>query len=277
MRKIGLGICLALSLLLPGCKSGYEKIRNSGDPQLILKSANQYYGEKEYFKAQTLYELVLTSFRGQKEAEEIYFNYAYTHYYLKEYDLASYLFKNFANTFINSTRKEDADYLSVYSLYKTAPGYKLDQSSTQKAIEGFQLFINSYPNSSRVADCNKIIDECRAKLELKSFEAGKLYFEMENYQSAVASFQNLLIDFPETKNDKEIRLMICRAAFLLAENSIYEKQKSRYSEALEFTKTFLSKYPVGKQSTEVKTIAQKIQRKLKSEPYDRYQNTSSRN
>ncbi|MBK9108404.1 MAG: outer membrane protein assembly factor BamD [Saprospiraceae bacterium] len=277
MRKIGLGIIVLALFVVSGCKSGYEKIRNSGDPQLILKSANQHYLEKEYFKAQTLYELVLTSFRGQKEAEEIYFNYAQTHFYLKEYDLASYLFKNFANTFINSSRKEEADYFSVYSLYKTAPAYKLDQTATQKAIEGFQLFINSYPNSPKVADCNRLIDECRSKLELKAFEAGKLYFEMDSYQSSVTSFQNLLLDFPETKNDREVRLMICRASFLLAENSIYEKQKERYLEALEFTQQFLNKYPSGKQSAEVKALAQKINRKLKSEPYDRYQNTSSRN
>lgn len=277
MRKIGLGFMVLTLLAASGCKSGYEKIRNSGDPQLILKSANQYYQEKEYFKAQTLYELVLTSFRGQKEAEEIYFNYAQTHFHLKEYDLASYLFKNFANTFINSNRREEADYFSVYALYKTAPAYKLDQTATQKAIEGFQLFINSYPNSPKVSDCNRLIDECRAKLELKAFEAGKLYFVMENYQSSVTTFQNLLLDFPETKNDKEVRLMICRAAFLLAENSIYEKQKERYTEALEFANQFLYKYPVGKPSSEVKSIVQKINRKLKSEPYDRYQDTSSRN
>lgn len=277
MRKIGLGIIVLTLFAVSGCKSSYEKIRNSGDPQLILKSANQYYQEKEYFRAQTLYELVLTSFRGQKEAEEIYFNYAQTHFYLKEYDLASYLFKNFANTFINSPRKEEADYFSVYALYKTAPAYKLDQTATQKAIEGFQLFINSYPNSPKVADCNKHIDECRAKLELKAFEAGKLYFEMDSYQSSVTTYQNLLLDFPETKNDREVRLMICRASFLLAENSIYEKQKERYLEALEFAQQFLNKYPNGKQSSEVKALAQKINRKLKSEPYDRYQNTSSRN
>lgn len=62
--------------------------------------------------------------------------------------------------------------MSVYSLYKTSPGYRLDQSNTEKAIDGFQLFVNTYPNSKRVEECNKLIDECRAKIEFKSFEAG---------------------------------------------------------------------------------------------------------
>ncbi|HEX5625876.1 MAG TPA: outer membrane protein assembly factor BamD [Saprospiraceae bacterium] len=268
---------LVLCSVWIACKSSYEKIRTSSDPQIILKAAEQYYADKEYFKAQGLYELVLTAFRGQKEAEEIYFRYAYCHYYLSEYELASHLFKNFANTFINSTRKEEADYMSVFSLYKTAPGYRLDQSSTEKAIEGFQLFVNTYPRSTRVAECNKLIDECRAKLELKAFEAAKLYYDMKNYQACVASFQNLLNDYPETKNAREIRYLMCKSSFLLAERSIFEKQKERYLEARQHAQTFISKYPGGKHLQEIKEIQKKINNKLKSNDYDRYQNTSAGN
>lgn len=263
--------------LVTACKSSYEKIRSSGDPQLILKAADKYYQDKEYFKAQGLYELVLTAFRGQKEAEEIYFNYSYTHYYLSEYELSSHLFKTFANTFINSQKKEEADFLSVYSLYRTSPGYRLDQSGTEKAIEGFQLFVNTYPNSKRIAECNKLIDECRAKLELKAFEAGKLYYDMRNYQSCVTSLKNLLNDFPETKDHKEIRLMICKSNYLLAERSVFEKQKERYLDAKENAEDFLRRYPGGRTASEVNDIIKKIKQKLKSQEYDRHQNTSAGN
>lgn len=262
-------------VLALACKSSYEKIRTSGDSQLILKTADKYYENKDYVKAQGLYELVLTSFRGQKEAEEIYFKYANTHYLLAEYELASHLFKTFANTFINSQRKEEADFLSVYSLYKTSPGYRLDQSATEKAIDGFQLFINTYPNSPRVEECNKLIDECRGKLELKAFEAGKLYFDMKNYQACVSSFKNLLNDFPETKNAREIRLMISQASFFLAERSIFEKQKERYLEAREYALDFLRRYTTGRSVSEVRDIIKKINQKLNSEDYDRHKNASA--
>jgi outer membrane protein assembly factor BamD len=270
-------IFLLTLVLATACKSSYEKLRNSSDPQLILKAADKYYNEKDYIKAQGLYELVLTAFRGQKEAEEIYFKYSYTHYYLSEFELASHLFKTFANTFINSSKKEEADFLSVYSLYRTSPGFRLDQSGTEKAIEGFQLFVNSYPNSKRIEECNKLIDECRAKLEHKAFEAGKLYFDMKNYQSCVTSLKNLLNDFPETKDHKEIRLMICKSTYLLAERSVYEKQKERYQDAKENAQDFLNRYPGGRTASEVQDIVRKINNKLKSQDYDRHQNTSARN
>ncbi|MGB5026647.1 MAG: outer membrane protein assembly factor BamD [Saprospiraceae bacterium] len=268
--------CLFLVAFI-SCRSSFEKIRTSSDPTLILKAADKYYDDKAYIKAQTLYEQILTSFRGQKEAEIIYFKYSYTHYYLNQFDLSSHLFKTFANTFINSDKKEEADFMSVYSLYKTSPGYRLDQSNTEKAIDGFQLFVNTYPNSKRVEECNKLIDECRAKIEFKSFEAGNLYYDMNNYQSCVTSLKNVLNDFPETKNAREIRFLICKSAYLLAEHSIFEKQKERYLEARQYIEDFIQRYPSGKTTSEIKDYNKKINAKLKSTDYDRYQNTSARN
>ncbi len=270
-------IIACLVLFFASCKTSYERIRTSSDSKLILQTADHYFDEKEYFKAQGLYEIILTSFRGQKEAEEIYFKYAQTHYFLREYELASYLYKNFANTFINSSKKEEADFMSVYSLYKTSPGYRLDQSATEKAIEGFQLFINSNPNSNRVGECNKLIDECRAKLELKAFESAKLYYDMENYQACVRSLQNLLNDFPETGNAREVRLLMCKSAYQLAEHSIFEKQKERFEEARGYAEEFLKKHPGGRPASDVRGLLNKINRKLKSELYVRHQDTSTGN
>lgn len=105
MRKSSFFTLFLCLVVFSACKSSYEKVRTSGDPQLLLTTADRYFEQKEYFRAQGLYELILTAFRGQKEAEEIYFKFAQTHYYLKEYELASYLFKNFSSTFINSPKK----------------------------------------------------------------------------------------------------------------------------------------------------------------------------
>jgi outer membrane protein assembly factor BamD len=277
MSKSGILLILLFAILVSGCKSSYEKIRNSSDPVLILQAADRYYENKDYYRAQGLYEMVLTAFRGQEQAEQIYFRYAYTHFYLSEFELASHLFKTFANTFINSSRKEEADFMSVYSLYKTSPVYKLDQSATERAIDGFQLFTNSYPNSSRLDECNKLIDECRSKLELKTFEAGKLYFNMRNYQACVTSMQNLLNDFPESSNAREVRYIICHSAYLLAENSIFEKQKERLLSAQEYLQDFLRRYPNGRYVTDIKDLQKKINKKLKSTDYDRHKNTGSGN
>ena len=69
IRNIILAV-IALTVFA-SCKSEFEKTRASGDPKLILAKADAYYADDNFQKAQSLYELVISSYRGQKEAEEI--------------------------------------------------------------------------------------------------------------------------------------------------------------------------------------------------------------
>lgn len=268
-------LCLALFAAV-SCKSEFEKIRSGGDAAKMLEAADKYYEEEEWQKAQTLYELIVGSYRGKKEAEDIYFNYAYTYYYLGRYLLSSYYFKNFSTTFGGSTKKEEADYMIAYSFYQLSPTYRLDQTNTEKAIESFQNFVNAYTQSPRVEQCNRLIDEMRLKLEKKSFEGGKLYFDLRQYQSATQTFENLLKDFPETPNAVEVRYMVVRAAFLLAENSFVERQQERYQDAEEKAEEFVARYDQGKFLKEVQNMLATAKKKLKQLEDVRYQNSSTR-
>lgn len=242
----------ALFLLLSsGCRSEFERIRTSGDPALLLERANQYYEAEEFQKAQTLYELVIGPYRGKEEAEMITFRYAYTYFYTEQYILASYYFKNFANTYGGSNLREEADFMSAYSNYELSPIFRLDQSYSEKAIEGFEEFANRYPNSERVQQSNLLIDEMRAKMELKEFESAKLYLDRRRYPAAIRSFDNLLIDYPETKRAEEIRFLISKAAYESAKGSFYELQRERYEEAIKRGEFFLRRYPESDYREEV--------------------------
>ncbi len=137
-RFIGIAVAV-LVLATTGCKSEFEKIRTSGDPEAIYQKAFDYYDKGDYQKAQTLLELVISNYRGQKEAEEIYYRYAYTYYHLQQYLLAAYYFNNFAQTYSTSSYREEADFMTAYSNYKLSPTFRLDQTYTEKAIDGFQL------------------------------------------------------------------------------------------------------------------------------------------
>ncbi len=253
-----------IALLSTACRTEFERIRTSNDPELIYEKALGYYNEGDYLRAQTLFELVLNSFRGSAKAEELAFNYAYTHYYQGSFLLASHYFENFSNTYTSSSRREEADYMNAYSNYLLSPNFRLDQQYTVKAIELFQIFINTYPNSERVASANELIITCRDKLEQKEFVSGKLYFDLKNYSSAVHSFENLLKEFPETSNAEEVRFLILKSAFLLAENSFYEKQEERYEEAITKYNNFFKKFPSSKYLAEASDILNQSRAKLKT-------------
>ena len=256
--------CLLIGSVLISCKTEFEKIRTSTDAEMIYTKAMEYYDQEEYLRAQTLFELILNSFRGSAKAEKLYFRYAYTHYYLNSFLLAAHYFENFSNTFTSSEQREEAEFMKGYSNYLMSPSYRLDQQYTQKAIDQFQLFVNTYPNSDRAARCNELIDECRKKLEQKAYAQGRLYFDLKNYASAVHSFENLLKDFPESANAEEVRFLILKSAFLLAENSFYEKQKERYEQALDKYADFVKKFPSSSYKVEARDMQKRSRNKLKT-------------
>lgn len=247
-------IFLGALLLLGACKSEFEAIRSNPDQAFLQKKAFEYFEKEEYDKAQTLFELIINNLRGTAEAEKVYFQYAYSHYHQKKYVLASYYFKNFVNTYGNSAYKEEAEFMSAYSHYQLSPSFRLEQSYTSKAIDGFQLFVNTYPNSERVALCNKLIDEMRKKLEVKEFYVGQLYYDIKQYQSATRVFENMLKDYPDSKSHEKIRHIIVKSAYLLAENSVYEKQRERFETVIKKGEEFLRKYPDSDKMEEIKNF-----------------------
>ena len=266
---------LLLTLLVSACRSEFEQVRTSGDPAQILAKANEYYDGGEWLRAQTLYELVVAPYRGRPEAEEIALRLAYTYYNTQQYILASYYFKNFAQTYGASPRREEADFMAAYSNYKLSPTFRLDQSYTLKAIEGFEEFANQYPNSERVEESNRLIDEMRTKLERKDFESAQLYYELQQYQSAVRTFENLLRDYPDTDRAEEIRYLVVRAAYQLASNSFIERQRERYEEVLPRARLFLRRYPDSAYRNEVADMLEQSEKRLNQLQDVGYQNTST--
>ena len=256
-------LLLSSVLFFCACKGEYEKIRTSGDANLILNKAFEYYNKKQYLRSQGLFDLVLSSIKGGPKAEEAYFKYAYTYYHQEQFTLAAYYFKNFSSTYTNSLFREEAAFMSAYSNYQQSPVFRLEQSSTLSAIEEFQLFVNLFPESRRVEECNKLIDELRRKLEEKAFAEGDLYFNLRQYQSAVISFDNLLKDYPETPDAERIRYLIAKSNHLLSNNSVVEKKEGRYAETIVRCNDFLEKYPNGKYAQEIKEVRKNSETKLK--------------
>jgi outer membrane protein assembly factor BamD len=254
---------ISLLLILGSCKSEFEALRTSNQPEKVYKAANKYYDNKEYDRAIALYDIVIQFYRGRQEAEDLFFKYAYAHYNVGDYILASTYFKNYSNTFANSINKQEAEYMASYSNYKLSPNYKLDQSYTAKAIEGFEQFINFYPGTERAELANRLIDEMRRKLEKKSFEQGTLYYKIGQYQAAMTSFQNTVKDFPESTKLEEVRFLILKSSYTLAQNSIFEKQEDRFNETLEHYNTFIKKHPKSKWLKEARDIEKDSKLELK--------------
>jgi len=263
-KRVFLFFALIVAISISSCKSEFERIRTNPNPDIIYDKSMDYYKKGDFEKAQILMEQILGNFKGRSKAEPLYFNFANTHYQLGNFISSAGYFKSFSQTFPTSNNREEADFMTAMSYYKMSPNYRLEQTNSEKAIDEFQIFVNTHPKSTRIDDCNKKIDELRAKLEQKAYEEGVLYYDLKNFQSAVQSFENLLKDFPETRHAEKVRYMILKASFLYAENSIYEKQADRYQAAMKKYDDFKNKYPKSKYDNEIKEMVVISQNKLKT-------------
>lgn len=240
-RKGGIYL-LFIALLSVSC-SGYQKLLKSTDNEVKYEKAVEYYQKGDYYRAEQLFDQLLPVFRGTEKAEMIYYYTANAYYEQKNYLLASYYFKRFSKNFPRSQYAEECSFMSAYCKYLDSPKPSLDQTNTYDAINELQLFTNQYPNSPRVEECNKLIDQLRDKLETKAFGIANLYYKMEEYKAAITSYRNVLKEFPATEHREEILLNIFKSYYYYAENSVTSKQKERFAEAQDAYDAFVTTFP----------------------------------
>ena len=156
-RKAGTFLVIgSLSIVFFSC-SNYQKIQKSQDFSYKYEKALEYYEREDYYRAMNLFDQVIPFYRGSAEAEDIAYKYAYGYYNQKQYIMASYYFDRFAKTYPRSERAEECMFMTAYCKYLDSPKFKLDQTSTVEAISALQLFLNAYPASDRVDQCNALI------------------------------------------------------------------------------------------------------------------------
>ena len=242
--------------IVSSCSSSYQKISKSTDPEFKLSKANEYYDKGECLKAVPLFEELIPVYKGTKSIDDIYFKYADCHFIQGDYLIASFHFKNIYDSYPSSEYAEECLYMFAYSYYMMSPVIQLDQTYTEKAMEAFQLFINAYPETTKLDECNGLMDILRRKMETKAFTSAKLYLKTGKYRAAAIAFANMLKDYPDTQYAEEASFLIVKAYFLYGQHSIPSKQQERYLDAIEAHKDFIYRYNGSKFADEAEQLNQ---------------------
>lgn len=177
--------------------------------------------------------------------------------------MASFYFRELYSTYNRSEYHEEAMFMYAKSLYKESPSYNLDQQSTFESLKAVQSFINRYPKSKYLEECNKIMDDLSSQLERKEAEQAKLYYKVHNYKSAVVALTNFMEQYPNSSYSQEIALMRIQSQYHLAKNSVVGKvQIERYYDAIGFYRSFAEKFPSSKYLSDAKRFAQMSESEL---------------
>lgn len=259
-----LTLFLIISISIASCKSKFEKLKASSDYSKKYQEGIKYYNKKDYSRALALFDDLVQRYRGRSEAEDLFYYYAFANYKLKDFTSAGYHFKNFADTYPNSSRSEECRYMSAYCAYLESPNSTLDQTNTLLSIDKLQLFINLYPKSDRVAEASKLIQNLRDRLETKAYANAKLYLTIGDYKSAVIAFRNTMRDYPDTKYAEEMEFLSIQAQYMYAKNSLENKQQERLEEGIAIYQEFEEKYPLSQYSKQAQSLKRQCESSIEN-------------
>ncbi|HNB81663.1 MAG TPA: outer membrane protein assembly factor BamD [Chitinophagaceae bacterium] len=253
MKKPLLYLLLSL-LVFSGCKDSFEKVQKSKDFPYKLTKADEYFNRRQWSKANTLYEELLSVYKGTRNFENIYYHYCMSFYNDGNYLAASFHFKNFTDLFPKSTRTDECEYLNCLCLYNLSPDYTLDQTNTVKAIGELQAYVNSHPESKKLDEANQLIDGLRAKLEQKDRYGADLYYKIGEYKAAAVAFEQIIRKYPDSGVGDYYQFMVLKSHYTYARYSIPEKQQERFTMVQEDFADFIQKFPKSSYRNEAERI-----------------------
>lgn len=241
--------------------------------------AQDYYNRQLYISAAKLFEELYPLSMGTPYADTILFLFADCYYQNRDYEMAAFHYKEYANRYSSSPRAEEAHYKAIKAITKLSPDYSLDQTETYYAIEEINLFIRNFPNSPYMAECNALLDEMRDKLALKSFEILKLYYNTENYKAAQIAAQNFLRKYSSSPYADDAYAVLVKNNYEFASKSVENKKVERYTACIEAFNSMKANYPYSRLLSESQKFAddaaakiQKINNKTESKISKRKKN-----
>ena len=255
---------LGFSLLLSFSSCKFQKILKSGSVDEKYETAVKLYTQKDYSRALQLFDQLTGAMRATDKSQKIAYYYAYCYYNQKDFTLAAYYFKRYSTNFPNTPEAEECMFMSAYCNYLNSPEYSLDQTVTYDALKELQLFVNTYPASKRVSECNDLIDKLRLKLEMKDYKTAKLFYRMDDYVASITILGNILKDFPDTPHKEEILFLIVKSYHRFAKESVEEKQKERHTKAIAAYNDFVAQYPESKYIAEAADLKERSRKELES-------------
>ena len=251
-------ITLLAAATLTSCGE-YNKLLKSTDYEYKYEAAKNYFAKGQYNRSATLLNELITILKGTDKAEESLYMLGMSYYNQKDYQTAAQTFITYFNTYPRGTFTELARFHAGKALFLDTPEPRLDQSSTYQAIQQLQMFMEYFPTSSRKEIAQNMIFELQDKLVQKEIDNAQLYYNLgnylgNNYESAVIVAQNALKNYPYTKHKEQLQMIILKARFQEAYQSVEEKKVERFRVVLDEYYSFINDFPEGKYRREADNI-----------------------
>jgi outer membrane protein assembly factor BamD len=139
----------------------------------------------------------------------------------------------------------------------------LDQLVTTFTIDDINLFIQQYPHSKYIEECNDILDNLRNKLAKKELEMVKMYYQIGYYEATQIMAKNFMKNYSASLYASEVLYILLKNNYDFARKSVEQKKYNRYKDCLETYETLQTQYPANNFITESQKIANEAETQIK--------------
>lgn len=267
-------LLFGFSLLLFSSCGDYNRVFKSADYEYKYEAAKQYYVDQQYGKAIVLLQDVITAMKGTDRGEESLFLLGMSAYGARDYTSAASFFRKYYQSYPKGVYTQEARFYCGKALYMSTPEPKLDQTATFEAVTELQNFLEIYPGTYMREAAQTLIFSLQDKLVEKEYLAAKMYYDLgsywgnctfggSNYQACVITAENALRDFPYMSRREEFAILILRAKYELAVQSIESKKEERYNNAIDEYYGFMNEFPDSKYAKEALGMFNKAKKVVK--------------
>jgi outer membrane protein assembly factor BamD len=267
------GFILLSSLLLGSCNSYNEALKTT-DYDYKYEVAKECYAAGRFTQAYQLLEEVVVPFKGSDRAEEALYMIGMCHYNLRDYETSSLFLDRYVKTYPKGDYTEIARFYSARGNFLQSPDPRLDQSPTYSAINKLQEFLDFYPYSTRREDVNDMIFQLQDRLVQKEYDAAELYYNLgsytgncmrggSNYEACIITAENALRSYPYTNLREDLSMMVLRARYELATQSVEDKADERYRQTIDEYYGFKHDFPDSKYMKEANNIFKRANARVK--------------
>lgn len=274
MKKSTFTILLSATLLIISC-SEYNQIYKTQDIDYKYEAAKQCYVNGRYSQCEQLLGDMIMMLKGTDKAEESLFMCAMCYYNMGDYETATSYFDRYYKTYQRGEFTELARFYSGKAGYLQSPDPRLDQSPTYTALNSLRDFLEFYPYSDKREEVNDMIYQLQNRLVEKEYAAAKLYYNLgsytgncanggSNYEASIITAENALETYPYNNLREELYMLILRARYQLAQNSVEGKADERYRQTIDEYYGFKNEFPDSKYMSEADKIFRNSNSKIRN-------------
>ena len=251
---------ITILVIAGACASKFETLLTSNDVEAKYAAAMNYYQNQKFARAAQLFESMAVLTSGTARDDTVQFYWGMSNYRNKDFYTAEGNFASFIQNFPRSPFASDAEFYRLDCMYRATYRYELDQMPTRSCMAAIIEYEREHPNdAAHLAACAEMKHDLQDRLDRKDFEAGKLYYRMEDYLSAQVKLRNVLKTNADNFYREDVLYYTAMASYNYARLSVASKRRERYLVFSDDYLNFVGEYPESHYRKELDGLYRKVQ------------------